>query len=556
MLNSLAINQFVIIDHLVLNLSHGFSVVTGETGAGKSLLLDAIELIVGGKGSPKLVRPGSNCATITASFTEIPKPALDFLAELGINYDGEAIIRRQLFADGRSKAFINDVPVNLRSLSEFGGYLIALHAQHSQQNMLAPSRLLELIDNLAGLTTKRAELATIYQSWCNLNTEISELQEQQKHYLEQHEFLQHAYHELAALNLQPDEMVCLTEQRSHLMNQHKASSKMQALLSTLQSNEGNNILSSLHQAQIQLLKLSSPPEDFPASQYAEELSQAQNIISRVLDHIEQSLPDISDIESQLDKIEERLAEIKFAERKFNRSATALSEYCAELESKLELINAGAERLAKLASERDREKAKFIKSAKAIDQSRSSIITSLLPKLHQELAKLKLAQVRAEISLNPLNEENWHRAGISELSLLVSTNPGQPLMPFGQIASGGEISRFTLAWMVIAGEHFVTPTILFDEIDVGVGGSTATSIGERMRLLASKRQVITVSHQPQVAALANYHLHVEKRHTESSATISARQLSEQERRTELARMLSGAEVTEAAIAAASNLMESI
>ncbi|MEO0347937.1 MAG: DNA repair protein RecN, partial [Pseudomonadota bacterium] len=550
MLNQLIIKDLVLIDNLVIDFTGGFNVITGETGAGKSLILKAIDLVLGAKGTAKLIRPNCNELIVSGIFQQIPLSLKAKLSELGINITDELVIRRHLSSNNRSRCYINDQPINLGTISAFGNELININSQHSTQQIINQEFLLNLIDQIGANSLLLTTIGNLYQQITGLKQELATTLEQIAIYQEQQQFIESAFNELNTLNLLPDEELNLIDNKRNLISKQQAASKIDYIHHLLGGEV--DLGQKLRSAQLALLKLGELP-NFDRDGFVTKLEQAENLVAEVIDNLAIDAEPVAVIDAQLDQIEERLSKIKMAERRFGMPASELADYCRSLGEKLDLINNQQLKQQQLTKQLATLYQQYQQQAAVLSNSRGQVIAKLVPKLTTILAQLNLAQIRLELNLKPLAEGRISASGIDQAQLLVSTNPGQPLTTLADTASGGELARFTLAWLIMACHHLKLATTIFDEIDVGVGGATATSIGQAMHNLGQAQQVITISHQPQVAALADYHVHVEKQQQQQHTKVTITALNQQQRLNELARMLSAGSISKEALAAAKQLM---
>lgn len=552
MLTALSIRDVVLIEALDLDFAHGLGVLTGETGAGKSILLDALGLTLGMRGDASLVRYGAAQAVVIASF-ELPSmpPALaERLGEQGIDVEpGEPLmIRRLVKADGGSRAFVNDQPASVGLLRELSGFLVEIHGQHDDRGLLNPRGHRALLDSFGGIDTE--VLARFHRAWRDAQEALAAALEQRDAAERDREWLEHAVAELRALAPEAGEEEALAESRASMQRGEKIAGDLQAISDLLDGSDGG--LARLRQGARVLDRVA---EDHPA--LAEALAAIDRAIieaSMAEDKLAEAAEALAFDPAALEADETRLFALRAAARKHRVQPDDLAALAADLEAKLALIEGGEAAVARLqAAVTDAESA-YRSEAEAITARRVAAAGRLDVAVATELAPLKLDAARFQTLVEPLAPDQWASHGADRVEFLVSTNPGAPFAPLIKIASGGELSRFILALKVALAEEGGAATLIFDEIDRGVGGAVASAIGERLSRLAGKSQVLVVTHSPQVAARGARHLLIAKSHEGTVTRTGVTPLGETARREEIARMLSGATVTDEARAQADRLLE--
>jgi DNA repair protein RecN (Recombination protein N) len=548
MLASLTIHNVVLIDRLTLEGEAGLSALTGETGAGKSILLDALGLALGARAEAGLVRHGEQQATVTACF-ELPvkHPIFGLLKEKDIEKAETLILRRTLGKDGRSKAFINDAPVGVQLLKEIGAALVEIHGQFETQGLLDPQTHINALDSYAGITD---DVAGARQAWDNWRTARAKL-EQAVADIEamrlQEEYLKYTVAELEKLSPQPGEEEILAGKRSFLLNREKIGTALEQATALLESEDG---------IQSQLGKLHTLLGRVKADSLIETLTRAESEVAELSYQIE-ALKSGSGSEENLAEIEERYFALRECAKKHRCTVDALPGVYEELSQKLRLITHQEDALAELNKAVAVSKDKFIALAGKLSAARQKAALKMSKAVNAELPDLKLDKATFAVScVKGAAEADWGPEGFDRVQFVVSTNPQTPAGPIHKIASGGELSRFMLALKLILADGGSIPTLIFDEVDSGIGGATADAVGERLARLAKKYQVLVVTHSPQVAARATHHWIVAKtaqRGTVITKIMPLKALNE--RQEEIARMLSGAKVTSEARAAAAKLLES-
>ncbi|WP_394646436.1 DNA repair protein RecN [uncultured Sphingomonas sp.] len=549
MLTALAIRDVVLIEALELEFGPGLGVLTGETGAGKSILLDALGLALGRRGESTLVRSGAAQAIVTATF-DTPPAVATLLTENGLGIDpGEPlIIRRLVKADGGSRAFVNDQPASATLLREIGPMLVEIHGQHDDRGLLAAAGHRTLLDTYAGGGVR--DVAAAYAAWRDARTTLSDARAAIAAARADREWLEHAVAELETLAADPGEEEALAERRRTMQRAEKTGGELEAITEHLEGSAG--ALAHLRQAARALERIA---EDHPA------LGEALAAIDRALIEgavAEERLRDASVAllydPRQLEEDEARLFELRAMARKHRVQPDALADLAAELRERLTRLDAGEQGLADLESAVAAARARYDAAAAQLTAIRTEAAGRLDMAVAAELAPLKLDAARFRTVVAPLPEAEWSGTGRDRVEFEIATNPGAPFGPLAKIASGGELSRFILALKVALAEQGGAATMIFDEIDRGVGGAVASAIGERLGRLAATTQLLVVTHSPQVAARGAAHLLIAKASDGTVTRTGVRPLDPDGRREEIARMLSGATVTAEARAQAERLLE--
>ena len=549
MLTALSIRDVVLIEALDLEFGSGLGVLTGETGAGKSILLDALGLALGARGDSGLVRHGAGQASVTATF-DAPADLAVLLDENGIDADpGEPlIIRRVVKADGGSRGFVNNQPASAALLRELGARLVEIHGQHDDRGLLNPRGHRALLDTFARLDT--AAVSAAWQSWRNAETALEAAREEIETAARDREWLDHAVAELDALAPEPGEEETLAERRRTMQRSEKISEDLNALIDALDGSEG--ALSRMRQAARILDRISS---GHPA--LAEALAALDRAVveaSQAGDQVSEATRALAFDPRALEEDEARLFELRGMARKHRVQPDDLAALADELRGRRERLEAGEEGIALLEATASAARQAYAAAAQKLSQGRAAAAQRLDAAVAAELPPLKLDAARFRTAVAPLPEEQWGPAGQDRVEFEIATNPGAPFGPLIKIASGGELSRFILALKVALAEEGGAATMIFDEIDRGVGGAVASAIGERLHRLARQTQLLVVTHSPQVAARGAEHLLIAKRNDGVVTRTGVRQLTAAERREEIARMLSGATITEEARAQADRLIE--
>ena len=551
MLTSLSIRDIVLIEALDLDFARGLGVLTGETGAGKSILLDALGLALGDRADSGLVRQGAAQASVTASFDPSEAAtALLSMNDLVIGAGEELIVRRTVRADGGSRAFVNDQPVSAALLRELGVLLVEIHGQHDDRGLINPRGHRALLDAFAGAKTAAVAEAfeAMRQAEAALETARTALADAER----DREWLEHAVAELRAFAPEPGEEAQLAERRATMQRGERIAGELDLVNELVEGSEGGN--SKLRQAARILDRIAN---DHPA------LAEALAAVDRAINEgalAEQQLREAATAlaydPAALEADEARLFELRGLARKHRVQPDQLAELADELAAKFEAIEAGSEGLAQLEARLATARRTYGDAAAALSAERVAAAAKLDATVAAELAPLKLDAARFRTVITPLPEAQWGPHGTDRVEFEIATNPGAPFAPLIKIASGGELSRFILALKVALAEQGGAATMIFDEIDRGVGGAVASAIGDRLSRLASGAQVIVVTHSPQVAARGDAHLYISKSSEGTVTRTSVRILDEAQRREEIARMLSGAEVTDEARAQAGRLLEAV
>ena len=551
MLTSLSIRDIVLIEALDLDFARGLGVLTGETGAGKSILLDALGLALGDRADSGLVRQGAAQASVTASFDPSEAAtALLSMNDLVIGAGEELIVRRTVRADGGSRAFVNDQPVSAALLRELGVLLVEIHGQHDDRGLINPRGHRALLDAFAGAKTAAVAEAfeAMRQAEAALETARTALADAER----DREWLEHAVAELRAFAPEPGEEAQLAERRATMQRGERIAGELDLVNELVEGSEGGN--SKLRQAARILDRIAN---DHPA------LAEALAAVDRAINEgalAEQQLREAATAlaydPAALEADEARLFELRGLARKHRVQPDQLAELADELAAKFEEIEAGSEGLAQLEARLATARRTYGDAAAALSAERVAAAAKLDATVAAELAPLKLDAARFRTVITPLPEAQWGPHGTDRVEFEIATNPGAPFAPLIKIASGGELSRFILALKVALAEQGGAATMIFDEIDRGVGGAVASAIGDRLSRLASGAQVIVVTHSPQVAARGDAHLYISKSSEGTVTRTSVRILDEAQRREEIARMLSGAEVTDEARAQAGRLLEAV
>jgi DNA repair protein RecN (Recombination protein N) len=554
MLARLSIRDIVLIDRLDIDFGAGLAALTGETGAGKSILLDAFALALGARGEAALVREGAEQGQVIAAF-ELAKshPARRLLADndliAGPAAEDELIVRRVQFADGRTRAFINDQPVSVQVLRALGSALVEIHGQHDDRAFVEAATHRALLDAFGGLEDAAAEVRSLWEQRRAREAAVAAHRADVERARREAEWLRHAVDELGQLAPQGGEESALAERRASMMQAEKSAEDLRATLDAVSGPQ-----SPVPPLATAVRRLERRAAQAPAlvEPVVKAIDAALTALDDARTHLEHALRVADYDPNELERIEERLFALRAAERKYNVSVDELAALARRYEGDLALIDAGAERLAALEKETQDVVARYRQAAQALSAARKRTAQKLDKAVNAELKPLKLE--RAQFTTQ-IEGEGEGPEGLERVEFWVRTNPGTRPGPLMKVASGGELARFLLALKVVLADRGSAPTLIFDEIDTGVGGATADAIGARLAQLSSGVQVIAVTHAPQVAARADRHYLISKDALAKGKRVATRvtELEAERRREEIARMLAGAEITAEARAAAERLI---
>ncbi len=552
MLTALSIRDIVLIEKLDLQLESGLSVLSGETGAGKSILLDSLGLALGARGDSSLVRTGQGKGTVTAAFS-LPTghQAHAFLKEQEIDAEGEIVVKRVQTAEGASRATINDQPVSINVLRQLSAMLVELHGQHADRALVNSSAHRDLLDAFGGLETEAAKLVVLWKAASDAATALAEHREAMARAEAERDYIEHAVKELSELVPEPNEEQLLAEKRQLMMQSEQYVSALDEAEQVL---DGGSALESRLNAALRRLERRKDGAGGRLDEACSALDRVLHEVSEALRTIDSAKKQFSFDPSDLEKSEERLFALRAAARKHRCTVDDLASVRQRLEGDLKALTDGGAKLAQLEQDTANKRRVFEQAADALSAARKKAAKRLDKAVMAELPALKLDKAKFE-TLVATDAAAPGAYGIDRIEFQVSTNPGTPLQPLMKIASGGELARFMLALKVVLAAKGSAPVLIFDEIDTGVGGAVADAIGRRLARLAEGLQVIAVTHSPQVAARAAQHLLISKMEDVGSKRMVTRvqPLSAQSRKEELARMLSGATVTDAARAQADALL---
>ena len=555
MLASLAIRDVVLIERLDLSFGPGLTVLTGETGAGKSILLDSLGLACGTRAEGGLVRGGQAQCSVAAGFLPpAGHPALAVLEEQGIGLEDDALVlRRVVQADGRSRAFLNDQPVAVGLLRRVAATLVEVQGQHDQVGLTDPATHAGLLDAFGGLDGKRGAAASAFAAWRGAERALAEAREAIAAAQRDEEFLRHAVEELSALAPAEGEEEELSRERQILQQGERRTEIISGALAEMQPRDRRRAGpgDALRGAARALERL--PPPNEETQPILALLGAAQDAVAEAETLLERMLQEGGPDPRRLEILEDRLFGLRAAARKHSVAVVELPTLLERLKERLGALDAGTGRVAALETAAKQARAAYTEAAGALSAARREAAKRLETALAKELPPLKLDRARFVVEVAPREESGWGPDGVDRVTFLVSTNPGQAPGRLEKIASGGELSRLMLALKVVLARGSPVPTLVFDEVDSGIGGATAAAVGERLSRVAERLQVLVVTHSPQVAARAAQQLRVAKKVKGERAATLVEPLDRRERREEIARMLAGERVTDAARAAADSLL---
>lgn len=551
MLNALRIENFAIVKQLELDFANGMTAFTGETGAGKSIMIDALMLAMGGRGDSSVVRLGEEKCDITATFefSSASEPG-QWLVEHDIACpDGELILRRVIFAEGRSKTYINGQPFPLQKVKELSEMLVHIHGQHQHQTLMHHTTHRQQLDHFANHPELLQKVQACYKSCQTIKTELDQLQKQDKNY-DRIELLRFQIDELSSLQLQDNEIDDLSDEHQRLHHAHDYLRCCDQIQTLLQGDEASNACQNLNQIRHLLQEL--PAQNPAVSSALEMITTALIQCEEAADEVQQFADKVHLDPQRLQQVEERLAALHQAARKYHVDIRQLPAHAQLLQQELDQLSARDKRLASLQLALEEQQKHYQHAAMALRQSRQTSAQKLADEISQIIRQLGMPKGRVLVDMSELEKMQSH--GLDKVEYKVCTNPGMAPDSLSKIASGGELSRISLAIQMITAQRGTTPTLLFDEVDVGIGGATAALVGQLLRKLGERLQVFCVTHQPQVASCAHQHFLVEKRSDNEHTFSQIIALEGQAKIDEIARMLGGLTITEQTLSHARELLQ--
>ncbi len=552
MLAHLCIRDFAIVHRIELGLDNGLTVLTGETGAGKSILIDALALVLGMRADTSVVRHGAQRAEISAAFHLHPKhDAAKWLKERDLFSDHECVLRRIIGLDKPSKGFINGRPAPIQMLRELGELLVDIHGQHEHQSLLKLEAQRQLLDDYAALTDDAAVLASRYQELRSAELRLESLKRQTTDRDARIELLRYQVSELKALGLKPAEIPQLEEEHARLANGAELLQGAQSASHALYDDDEASVTRLLARVSAKLEAL---------TQYDPELGDIVNLLNDATIHVNEAAVrlhrylDGLDLDpTRLEWLDQRLGTAHDLARKHRVRSEELPQVLERLETELNDIEDFDTNLAKLEEQTNAQRENCLALARAISKRRRAASAKLATAVTEKIQQLGMPGGRFEVCFAPLAECELGPHGLERIEFRVSANPGQPVKPLTKVASGGELSRISLALQVVIAALGRIPTLIFDEVDVGVGGRVAEIVGQELRDLGRSRQVLCITHLAQVAALGNRHLQVSKHTQDDSTLVALHELTNSERILEIARMIGGIEISKQTLAHAEDML---
>lgn len=553
MLNSLSIRNVVLIDKLDLDFESGLSILTGETGAGKSILLDSLGLLLGSRAETSLIRHGQDKLSVAASFglPEAHHPLFALAKDFDLELDEQIVIKRSLSSDGKGKIFINDQPVTAKFLKEFGTLLVEIHGQFDNHGLLNPANHREILDNYGNYPKNLKEVGEAFVLYKKAQEERKKTEDSLAKARIDEDNIKHWLSELQKLNPQIGEEEELSRRRLEMMNAEKILDSMSYAYNSL--TQGKDILSAIRQAQSAIDKANRVVEGKYAA-IVDILEQVFVNADEAVQQIEEASSSLSLNQNEVDNIEQRLFALRGAARKHQVQIVDLPVLLEKMRQQLSQIELGEDGLLALQKQEQLLRLQYIALAKELSQKRKTAAEKLDKNVMAELPPLKMEKAKFVTQIEDLPENLWGEKGVDAINFTVSTNPNSAQGALNKIASGGELARFMLALKVNLAASSQNMTMIFDELDTGVGGATAQAVGERLLRLSQDVQVLLVTHSPQVAACGNNHFKVEKNTTDNITTTYVKKLDKNARFEEIARMLAGEIITDEARAAAKVLMK--
>ena len=554
MLKSLHIHNFAIIRDLELDFHAGMSVLTGETGAGKSIIIDAMGLVLGDRAELTAIRTGEERAEISllVDLTQLEN-SRRWLAEHDFDVGEDCILRRVLKRSGTSKAYINNVLVPLKTLKEFGELIINIYGQHAHQGLMQTSHQRQLLDQFAENEKLCESVAKQYQVWSERQRHYQSLSQNSEDINAKLELLSYQLKELESLDLQPNESEELTQRHLILANAEQLKQGSNQISHQLKNEEGDDLSTTLGHINNELDALAT--HDPSLNTIASALNEALILIEDNATSLRHYADRVEVDEQELLMVEERLTNIEQISRKHHISSEEIPVLHAQLQAEYEQLNLPENDIETLAAMLQESEQKYRDLAKKLSQKRVKVAAKLSKSITQALTKLGMSKAKLEISVSGLDSNKPSQFGLDNIVFNVQTNPGQAMAGLAQVASGGELSRISLAIQMIAADKLDLPVLIFDEVDSGVGGAVAEIVGQEMHNISSGRQVFSVTHLAQVAAKADHHYRVNKLADDKDTASAIDYLERQDRVTELARMLGGLNLTEKTLSHAEEMLDS-
>jgi len=547
MLRSIHIRNFILIEKLELDFNERFSVITGNTGSGKSILLSAILFCFGNKIYGDPLRPNTDSCSVTLTFSDLDVSTKELLDDSGIEdyNDDDLIVKRLHYPNGRKKFLINDQVVTLKLLQKLFWKLIEFHGQHNHTLLTDHLTHIELLDQYGKYLLLKNEVADAYRNWQKLESELNDIQKERENIENEIDYLSHISKELEEADIKIAEEQELSDIKRQLQNREKEIDIIKSVLSEIDSGSIEKIIARSQRAISDL-------DHQSLGKVNSDLELAYDKIEDSKSTLNQLLQEITGNDQSIEEIDDRLYQIRSLARKHSLAPDELIDFLVQSKEKLESLSAKIANSADLEKEVQKYKELYLEKAKLLSSKRIFAAKNLEQKVMKELSSLEMKKAVFKIDIES-NDDHATKSGTDHIRFVASTNPGMTLSPIDKIASGGELSRFMLALRVSLFNDAQKQTIIFDEIDVGLGGVVADSIGQRLKVLGDAVQTIAITHQPQVASWAQHHILLEKEQSKSRTKISAKALCDEEKALELARMISGRNITETGLKAAKELM---
>ena len=552
MLKTLSIRNVVLIDSLDIDFSKGLIVLSGETGAGKSILLDSLGLILGNKAETSLIRTGADKLSVTGVFeVSSNNKIFDIAKEYDLDIDGDIIIKRIISLDGKNKILFNDQIITLKLLKELSQNLIEIHGQHDNQGLLNSNTHCDILDEYSNNEAEKNSVKKSYEEYKEAINQLEKKEQEIKQAKEDEENIIHWVNELEKISPTKGEEELLKIRRSELMNSEKIIEKLNSAYTQLQGS--NHVIDAISKAINAISKANELVND-KYKDVEQNLENAMYSINDAIEQIEANSSDITYNQNEIDNIETRLFALRDLAKKHQTDIDSLPEKLEELKGLLQNLQKGEDCLQELKIKVKKLKDEYIKNADILSKKRKENAEKLNKNIMKELPPLKMEKAKFQTTILNKEEHSWSSTGWDKVCFEVSTNPNTPLGALNKIASGGELSRFMLALKVNLAKQSTQETLIFDEIDAGIGGATAEAVGERLSKLAQNVQVLVVTHSPQVASFSDEHFKVEKTTTNNITTTSLQKLTTEGKLEEIARMLAGEKITDEARAAAKVLLK--
>lgn len=553
MLLQISIQNFTIIEALELELQSGMTVLTGETGAGKSIIVDALLLALGGRADSNVIKHGAERCVISALF-DIQKFSVvkEWLVEHELNGEQECLLRRTISNDGRSRAFINDQPVSVQLLRELGGLLVSIHGQHEHQTLLKADKQRILLDAYGDHESLSKKVFDLYALWRKTKDQLTLLQTQGAERNARYDLLKYQVQEFDKLALQPDEIAQLDQEQRQLAHAEQLIQSGQQLMQLIADSDEVNAIGLLGNIHTQLLHLQNVDSKFNAiaeliNNAIIQTEEASNELRHYFDRVDLN-------PERLNQVEQRLTQIHEVARKHRVKPEELLALQQRLATELEQLEDSDVHIEQLQKQFEQLTQDYQKTAKELSQKRQKAAKKLMSLVEEKLQQLAMLGGKFKIEFTPNADDEFASYGLERIEFYVSANPGQPLQPLAKVASGGELSRISLAIHVLTAQDNSAMTLIFDEVDVGIGGGTAEIVGRLLRTLSQSSQVLCVTHLPQVAAQGNHHLQVSKTTSGNSTKTSICYLDKTDKIAEIARMLGGVKITKQTLAHAEEMLE--